>query len=249
MKVKNAPVFWILPLIVLFSISFARTNAAQDPAQPAKATPLAFGRLTTGHVKTGETMTYSFPETAGKKVIVRISKLSGRLNPEIRLLGPDGSVIAETWSSGMAELVSGALPVTGTYRVIARDHWGTDEGEFSLALARINPGNAAPLSFGQAVSGVLGAGDLKSYVFQGKAGDRISIRASQAPATTVLYVQVRLFDPEGAELREEWAPSVAEIQVLVLPADGVYTIVISDFYGTSAGEYTLTLDRFAPANR
>lgn len=245
MKYPKYSLFWALVFLILFFVP--RGTAFQNPSHKTKTTPLTFGQVLTGTMRAGETLTYTFTATAGKRVIIRMCKTSGMLNPAIHLQGPDGISLKETWSAGKTELISDALQSTGTYFIIAGDYWGTYEGEFSLALERLNPGKDVSISFGQTVSGVLVAGDLKSYVFYGTAGDRILIRMRQTSAAAVLYPQIRLYNPEGIKLREEWAPSVTEIRTFVLPINGIYTILVSDYYGAFAEEYTLILERFNPA--
>jgi hypothetical protein len=219
-------------------------TAARDLGPTARVIPLTFGHVLRGTLGAGETETYGFTAGAGDRIIIRMCRLMGTLNPEVQLRDPDGGNLQTNWSAGKTEVISGALPVSGTYFVAARDYWGTNEGEYSLVLVRIHPPDDISISFGQTVSGTLTAGDMKRYAFRGAAGDRMRIRMIQTSEGSPLYPQIRLYDPEGLKLAEEWAPSETEIGIFVLPNTGIYAILVSDYYGTFTGEYVLIVERF-----
>jgi hypothetical protein len=245
MKYPKYLAFCILVSFIFFSAPWG--TGAQNPSLNNTTIPLAFGQTLPSALRAGETKTFTFAGTAGDRVIIRVCKTSGRLNPAIHLQGPDGTKLKEAWSAGITELISDALPSTGTFLIIAKDHWGIYEGEFNLGLVRLNPQNGASISFGQTVSGAIAAGELRSYTFLAAAEDRILIRVILTSATNILYPQIRLFNPEGIKLQEEWALSVAEFRIDVLPSAGTYTILVNDYFGIFDGQYNLILERFNPA--
>ena len=67
--------------------------------------------------------TYTFTASAGDKVLVRMSKSSGDLWPEIRVYSPDGTKLCEAYSSATAEIASCTLTSTGTYTILAYDYY------------------------------------------------------------------------------------------------------------------------------
>ena len=95
---------------------------------------------------------YTFTAEADDVVLVRMSHVSGELDPEIHLYGPDGAKLCEAYSSyqGMAEIPSCALPGSGPYAILAGDSGGSDTGGYDLYLERLIlslwncPGSPAP---------------------------------------------------------------------------------------------------------
>ncbi|MEI7849974.1 MAG: hypothetical protein WCK35_29545, partial [Chloroflexota bacterium] len=53
-----------------------------------------------------ETDTYSFSANAGDKVLVRMSKASGTIWPELNINSPDGTKLCEAYSTAAAEIAS-----------------------------------------------------------------------------------------------------------------------------------------------
>ena len=96
---------------------------------------------------------------------------------------------------------------------------------------------------GQTVSGSIGIpSEQDSWTFHGLAGQRVRIVA--AAASGDFWPEVVLFPPGGGpEIASDYDPSAATIELQLL-ADGQYTIVLFDYFGTTTGAYKLTLQLF-----
>jgi hypothetical protein len=218
-------------------------NLTLERLNPGSGASISFGHTVSGTLAIGDLNSYTFSATSGNRVIIRMSKTSGSLNPGIHLYSPDGRELKESWSARTAELTSDALPTTGIYTVLVADYWGTSQGEFNLVVERLNPGSGPVIEFGQRVSGILAAGDLNAFTFAAAAGDRVVLRMGQTSTSATLYPEMRLYDPAGTKIQEEWSSSELEMRTDTLPSAGTYTILVFDFFGIYAGEYQLILDR------
>jgi hypothetical protein len=122
---------------------------------------------------------------------------------------------------------------------------GTDAG----APEATDGGNTRPpvqeganqLTYGSVGEGTLGVGQTFGWVFEGSAGDEISISAEALEATQ-MDTFLEVFDPNGTRLAGDddgGDGSNALIEALVLPLDGVYTVEVSSLAGE--GDYVLRL--------
>ncbi len=105
---------------------------------PANATPVVYGERVNGSIESEAQMdTYTFQGTAGEKVDVRMTQLTGIMWPGVRIYGPDGIMLAEQRSPHVAETATVELPSTGSYTVLAFDGWyGFRLGTYELMVTR-----------------------------------------------------------------------------------------------------------------
>ncbi|MBN2099421.1 MAG: hypothetical protein JW753_07480 [Dehalococcoidia bacterium] len=218
-----------------YGLFVQRTN------NPGNATPFTFGQtVTTSIALYGEMDSYTFTANAGDDVLVRIGEPAGSIYPEIRLYGPDGTLLQTVYSSSLAE-ISQSLPTTGLYTVLAGDYNGYHTGNYGLFVQRTNnPGNTTPFTLGQTISGSLTLyGEMDSYTFTASAGDDVLVRIADY---TSVYPDIRLYGPDGALLRTVYDSSLAEISES-LPTTGQYTILAGDHNGYYTGNYGLFVQR------
>ena len=209
---------------------------------PGSATPISFGQTLSNNINAAAQMdAYTFSASANDNVVFRVSKTSGTLYPGIRLYGPDGSNLKETRGSTTAE-ISYKLPSSGTYTISTYDGWdGTRTGGYTLHLQRVNnPGSATPISFGQTLSNnINAAAQMDAYTFSASANDNVVFRVSKTSGT--LYPGIRLYGPDGSNLKETRGSTTAEISYK-LPSSGTYTISTYDGWdGTRTGGYNIYL--------
>jgi hypothetical protein len=87
---------------------------------PAVCPPsISFGEtIQCSIVSAGETDAYTFTASAGDKVLIRMSKSSGTLQPGIKIYS--GAIeLCQASGSATAEIASCTLPSTGTYTILA----------------------------------------------------------------------------------------------------------------------------------
>jgi len=218
-------------------------NLALERLNPGSGSLLSFGQTVSGRLGVGDLETFTFSGASGNLIILRMNRTSDSLSPEVRIYGPDGTKLDEAWSAAGTELADTSLPSTGTYTILIGDHWGKSEGGFNLTLERLYPESGVPISYGQPVSGTLKAGDLDVYGFAGTAGSRLRIRVDQTSKAGIFYPEIRLYGPAGKKLQDEWAGSAMSLLIEALPSAGAYTLLIGDYYGVYAGDYTLVIER------
>lgn len=161
-----------------------------------------------------------------------------------------------TWitiSSGATGTGNGAV----NFAVAANTGSGSRSGTITVADAVYNITQAgmggtcvpAPLTPGQTVSGNLGTGDCASpvnvnargdrYVFNGTAGDRLTITVTTQVTSTTLS----LYGPDGALLAQADGVRLPRSGIIILPATGTYTIALSSF---NTGNYMINVSLQAP---
>jgi photosystem II stability/assembly factor-like uncharacterized protein len=110
-----------------------------------------------------------------------------------------------------------------------------------------------PISFGQTVNGSLTANDCLSpfrarladrYSFNATAGQQVAISLSSSVFDSYLYLvgpggNIIAQDDDGAGNNDSRIPAVTGF--FALPSNGTYTIEVTSFSGTTAGDYTLML--------
>jgi hypothetical protein len=186
----------------------------------------------------------------GDRLLVRMSRASGEIQPAFCLYDPAGTRV-ECWSSSQPfEFVTPAQ--TGIYRVVIgerTDGAQTAPGEYGLYVQHLNnPVNATPLALGQPVDGTLeAAAEMDAFTFTGTAGDSIRLKLVRSSGT--FRPSIRLYDPAGNYVGHSWQPQGAELEFTeVLPVNGRYTVLVDDGAedatgGALLGGYTLSLSR------
>jgi len=110
-----------------------------------------------------------------------------------------------------------------------------------------NEGVAGPITRGQDITGTIATGDptgaggrpFKAYVFEGRAGDSITIDLTSDAYDTFLIVQ----DAAGRSLAEndDFGDGLNSHLVFQVPATGRYRIVATVFDAGSTGAFRLRL--------
>ncbi len=108
------------------------------------------------------------------------------------------------------------------------------------------PRSGGTMTLGEATDGTL-TGSSDTYVFEGRAGQRVRISLSSRRFDAVL----RMTGPEGFETQNDDAPGSETFDSLIettLPTDGTYRLIVSAFNNQGAGAYRLaTMDPANPA--
>jgi hypothetical protein len=223
--------------------------AAPYPATQAPAgcpATMAFGETILCSLSvTGDTGSFTFTATAGDRVIVRMGRRSSGLNPRVQLVAPDATILCQAYSYGdVADIAECLLPSSGTYTLLASNYNSTATGNYSLALQRLNtPVSASTLDFGQTHLDALAvAGQFATYTFAGATGD--SVLARMGSTTSALSPHLRIYQPNGESLCAAYSYAAAhDIAGCLLPSDGQYTLVLSDYAGVATGSYGISLQR------
>jgi hypothetical protein len=209
---------------------------------PGSVTALPFGQTATGTIsKLAEMHTYTFTADGGDIVLVGMSDGNYYFDPEVRLYGPDGSLLSTNWSSGGRAEFTQTLSLPGSYTILAGDNGGTDFAGYGLFLQRLNnPGSATALPLGQTTTGAISLlAEMHTYTFAAEAGQSVLVRMSDG--NYYFDPEVRLYGPDGSLLSANWSSGDAVEITQRLPITGTYAICAGDYGGTDTGNYTLSL--------
>jgi hypothetical protein len=233
--------------------------------------PASFGQsaLSNGgnHVATlqvGGLDAWTFTATKNDGIAVSLGKTPSASDstfyPWLRLKGPDGSLLRETFASysGTNSVdVDQRAPLTGTYTVLVASNNSSQSGPagYVLTLAKtpgpysISAGDeGGPLTNG-AHAGVIRAGDLDAWTVQANANDSIVVSLGKVlndGSDPNFYPWLRLKGPDGSFLRESFASysgtNSVDIDQRVALA-GTYTVLVASNNSsqTTPASYVLTL--------
>ena len=219
-----------------YGIFVQRTN------DPGTDTPIAFGETISASINvTGDVDTYTFSANAGDTVLVTMSVTSTVVEPQIRLYGPDGTELAESYSEDYTTEISHTLNQTGQYTVLACDYNRNDTGGYGIFVQRTNdPGTDTPIAFGETISASINVtGDVDTYTFSANAGDTVLVTMSVT--STVVEPQIRLYGPDGTELAESYSEDYTTEISHTLNQTGQYTVLTCDYNRNDTGGYTIFL--------
>jgi hypothetical protein len=146
------------------------------------------------------------------------------------------------------------LPTSGTYTIIASAFSARVTGSYQVAV--INNPNGCPVTpivYGQTLNGALTTSDCgadsthyaDSYTFFGLANQPVAIRMSSTAVDSFLYLirpdgALVTFDDDGGGGNDARIPPGSN-SFLLLPQNGLYTILASSFNNFETGSYTISL--------
>jgi hypothetical protein len=117
---------------------------------PANATPIAYGQTMTDSITLrAQMVAYIFEGMPKDQVLVRMTKLSGSLSPQIRVYRPDGTLACSNNDAIAAETLC-TLTVSGTHAILASDFYGSGIGTYNLEIDTgwyVGRHSAAPIAF------------------------------------------------------------------------------------------------------
>ncbi len=192
----------------------------------------------------GQNGKLTFTGTAGQRVAVQISSVTGFLGAYLWLYKPDGTNLGNpVCLCNFSFFDTVTLPVTGTYTLLL-DPGAAEIGQATVKLITVPPDLASTItSNGASVPLSLAAGQNANVTFSGTAGQSVSLGVSSVtigdPNTGL---QVGVLNPDGVSLVLPMTsiPAAGQAFDLQLPATGVYTIVV-DPTGLAPDSLTLTL--------
>ncbi|MEO8393918.1 MAG: pre-peptidase C-terminal domain-containing protein [Chloroflexota bacterium] len=236
----------ILSVLALAIPALAQTatEAATDDGQ----TTIAIGDTITGELTSSQpSATYHLNAEAGQTVTIILS--SDDFDAYITLLDGNGHSLAENddvngTNAGFQNFV---LPAASSYSILAESYGnhedsGAETGAYTLSV--IEP-HIEHLEYTQSVQGTLTATEgSKDYLFSGQAGDVIVATESSTDSSFDAYLH--LLDSTGTELtnNDDAGGSLnAMIGPYTLPSTGSYTLRATTIDETTAGSFTLTLNK------
>ncbi len=249
------------------------TTPSAAPQQGGEPAPIAYGETVSGEINDAHhEQRWVFQGEQGDVVTIVMARAgdeSGALDGYLLLLGPQGNTLIEVDDANqsvMPTITRYTLPEDGPYTIVATRFGfadGFSSGAYTLTLTREGSvGEAAAggtrwfyeqrppvrwLAYGQSASGTLADAHVEDwYVFQGTAGDVITVR--MIPTDGTLDPYVILTNVAGYELasHDDISPSRTEAGIahFTLPDDGLYLIRATRYgfqHGLTSGSYRLEL--------
>jgi hypothetical protein len=240
----------LLPfLFVLFPLVALAQTATPAPLNIAPGQPVS------GTLVSGTQAMYTFSARAGQLVTITLD--SQEFDEALSLKDASGHELAKDDASGFninAQIERFPIPADGSYTIAAAGNSSLASGPFTLTLeiteataeptAPVQPTEQgiASVNPGQPINGAIpnGAADV-TYSFPASAGQVVTITLTSDDFDAAL----RLRDASGRELAsdDDSAGNLnARIADFAVPADGVYTVVVTSSSGTSSGRFTLMLE-------
>jgi hypothetical protein len=214
----------------------------QRLATPAETTELTFGTPAQGSIALhGELDSYAFSGNSGDVPALRLAVQHNGFEPAIGLYSDQGiQVCAVATYNQVADIRSCILPTDGRYLALVYDFAKAGTDSYALTIQRVTePENARVIAFDQLRNdSVSKPGELASYQLSGYANAPITLRMTDADRE--IHPQVRLYGPDGTLLcgAETYNP-MAETRSCILPTDGDYTIIASEWTSAATGTYEL----------
>ncbi|MFO7682306.1 MAG: hypothetical protein R6X34_19880 [Chloroflexota bacterium] len=207
---------------------------------------LVYGDNKQETLRAHEAHTWFFEGKTGDVVVVNVEPLSPSLDLDVWLLDQNLNRLAaqDAFLQGEAEMLSQTLLADGQYVILVRDFNGIT-GDYVIRLSAMPLATPEPrgiLQFGEPVTGVLDMKQTVVYYFEGRQNETIQIElAPVSPESDFVFT---LLGPNGRSRYQidEESTGRPETVITTLDADGVWGIVVSEFFD-EGGEYALTVSR------
>jgi hypothetical protein len=177
---------------------------------------------------------YTFEGEAGE--LISVSLIDETFSVYVSLSGPD---LAEQQTfGGTSTLGPVTLAESGTYTVSVGSYTPSIPSDYTLLVTRVVP---LEIVYGFQERTSFEEGSPRYYNFEGQEGDVVGARVLSSGNVDT---QIRLLDPDGFELAfdDDSGPDFdPEISGVVLPEDGIYSIVVSPYIPGDDGSFAFEL--------
>ncbi|HEY70790.1 MAG TPA: hypothetical protein G4O08_09420 [Anaerolineae bacterium] len=216
---------------------------------PATESNLSYGDTISGDLMSATGEQWVFSASAGDSV--DISLTSNDFDPFLALFSPEGEYLTCDDDGGVdlgAKISGYTLSVSGLYTLDVLSYLPDSFGAYTLVLTQTTPGetpssiSTAEIVFGESIEQQLGTWVGDVWLFNGTAGDRVTISMTSETFETAL----ELYTPEHLMVaRADGGNSDTDslISQARLPVTGVYSIVARGFGPGQIGDYTITLTK------
>lgn len=205
----------------------------------------------TATLEKGVSDVWTFTAAANRYASLFVQPSEPNLDATLTLFGPNRQTLAQI-DKGFAgdgeALADQLLTEAGTYVVEVRSFFN-DSGRYRLSLVLADTpqySGGGPIEFGQAIQSTLLPNGSQYWIFNGSAGQRVSVVVE--PAVNTLDAVLELLAPDGRQLvslDEGFSGDPEVASGVELPAAGQYAIVVRSF-SEKGGGYTISLDETGP---
>ncbi len=242
-------------LILVLLLLVTWSAFAQD--EESEAVPLiSYGEVITGQINNADPYRrYIFEALRCDFISIRARTTNGDLDPLVTITDDSGAALfSRDDSRGTVDVdfEPVGIPRSGRYHIVVNRFGyglGTTSGAFELLIERIGNGSAhgCAMRYGDTI--VNSISNLESrliYQFRARQGDLVNVRMERISGDLDPYLTIT--DNAGYVLESNddvfGSGTDAEIQALLIPADGTYYIIAtrySEEAGTSTGNFILRL--------
>lgn len=194
---------------------------------------------------------HTFAASANDTVAVWMGFATAGPDPYFRVYGPDGAYLS--CKGSYLNQSTDQMPARdhecdlsgseGIYTILVFENQGNElGGDYNLTIERLN-NSEVTMAYGDTVNGTMTVrADLDTYTFAASEDTTVKVRLDFLTAGP--DPQLRIYDPDGNYVCGLVSlGSTAEISSCLLSLDGIYTIVVNDYYGNKiVGDYTLYLE-------
>ena len=210
--------------------------------QPVGGGPLAPGEVVTGIILPQGVHRWTFTGDADDLVTISMGAPAGDLAGRLTLVGPDGAELASSGSDGTirdARIDGIVLRTGGVYTVEASILPGA-AGDYWLAVEPVTI--VGTLNYGDTVTGTLSPGGQDNWLFEGQAGDRVTVTVTTGAGALDSHLGLHSLDATQLAA-DDSGGGVADVQIgaYALPESDTYRIAVTGRAGQDEGEYGLTL--------
>ncbi|NJL94687.1 MAG: hypothetical protein HC915_13670 [Anaerolineae bacterium] len=216
---------------------------SQAPPPPVSLGSVRLDEVISGELQAGTDVWDFVPVEDG---VFEISLTSETFDPLLEITDITGLSLAldDDSGEGVNALIAGVpLSANEVYQIRVQSFNGEGSGPYALLVRQVGalPTSDAPgtLQLGETVSGILLAGEQLTFIFEGNAGERVSI-LTEGDFDAYLEIRDR-FEDIIAEDDDSGPDFMPQIEGLELPEDGSYSIVLRGFNEMSTGNFSLTL--------
>ena len=217
--------------------------------QPAIAMSIESGESVGGFLASDDQIdTYTFYAPEGRGYITVADTSSNKaVSPSISIVGPDNSHVGRDFDSGVAR-VSFPTSTEGVYTVMVSDEdvvSGDGIGSYQLHFVHSSAGSEGGfLSPGSNINGSLAVGDVDSWQYYARAGERFEVTLSDGGSGNPLAPNLIVFLRGSSTFLRNSGDSSTESRSIAADASGFYTIIATNSdlrYRGASGPYTLNV--------
>ncbi|MBN1201577.1 MAG: pre-peptidase C-terminal domain-containing protein [Anaerolineae bacterium] len=196
---------------------------------------------------------WTFDAALGEVVSISMNRLSGSLDPMLRLFGPGGDMVKIDDNSGAegddALIANYLIQESGQYVIVAT-YARASTGDYELLVERTQRGivertGGGPLPVGErVVSAIMASNPADVWTFEGQEGDSVLVQMVHTSGNLDPFLMV--LRPDGARLASDdnnAGNNDAMIGPVVLPAAGTYQVIAQASLSNvnSMGNYALSV--------
>jgi len=200
--------------------------------------------------------TFTFTASKGQTIIVRASRETGDINPEISLYSPNGSKEASAAASdirnyGTTSISDHVIQNTGDYQLAIRDSGSNEIGNYSLSLIIIQDATTSStdsdggqISTDQTATGEINfMPDMDAFIFSASSGQSFTITISRESGG--VNPAIYLYSPNGSKEASAAASDIrnygtTSISDHVIQNTGQYELIVMDSGANDIGEYSFS---------